>query len=250
MCSPRASSKCFCRAPRGKLESKARGLAALLGDSVTAPLHIDNVPDLGEQKTAWDHVSFEGFLGARMSLQLTWTGLDSALAAPLILDLTRLTALAHAAGEVGPLPGLAFFFKDPVGTDEHRFAEQTTMLTEWATSLAHPQPANLSTTDAAAPDLSVDPDRMAVRGAPGEGGGLPRPLSARAREDTRGAGGSGGGDPQASELSTGDASAPEMSDPAGRLASRGAPGEGGGLPGPLSARAREDTPSGGSDGSV
>ncbi|MBB5801067.1 myo-inositol-1-phosphate synthase [Saccharothrix ecbatanensis] len=84
-----------------KIVSKARGLAALLGDDVTAPLHIDNVPDLGEQKTAWDHVSFEGFLGARMSLQLTWTGLDSSLAAPLVLDLARLVAAAHAAGGRG-----------------------------------------------------------------------------------------------------------------------------------------------------
>jgi myo-inositol-1-phosphate synthase len=120
---------------QGKLDSKARGLAALLGEGVTAPLHIDNVPDLGEQKTAWDHVSFEGFLGARMSLQLTWMGLDSALAAPLVLDLARLVATAHAVGKSGPLGELAFFFKDPVGSDEHRFAEQTRMLTEWAQTL-------------------------------------------------------------------------------------------------------------------
>ncbi|MFJ6674605.1 inositol-3-phosphate synthase [Actinosynnema sp. NPDC091369] len=118
-----------------KLRSKANGLAALLGGEVTAPLHIDNVPDLGETKTAWDHVSFEGFLGARMSLQLTWTGLDSALAAPLVLDLTRLVAAAHAAGESGALGALAFFFKDPLGTDEHRFAEQTRALHEWARGL-------------------------------------------------------------------------------------------------------------------
>jgi myo-inositol-1-phosphate synthase len=120
---------------RGKLESKARGLAELLGEGVTAPLHIDNVPDLGEQKTAWDHVSFEGFLGARMTLQFTWAGLDSSLAAPLILDLTRLVAAAHAAGQYGPLPSLAFFFKDPVATTEHRFAQQTEMLTSWARDL-------------------------------------------------------------------------------------------------------------------
>ncbi|MFD0201053.1 MULTISPECIES: inositol-3-phosphate synthase [Saccharothrix] len=118
-----------------KLESKARGLAALLGDGVTAPLHIDNVPDLGEQKTAWDHVSFEGFLGARMSLQLTWTGLDSSLAAPLVLDLARLVAAAHAAGQAGALGALAFFFKDPLGSDEHRFAEQTRELYRWAGEL-------------------------------------------------------------------------------------------------------------------
>jgi len=121
---------------RGKLESKARGLAALLGEGVNAPLHIDNVPDLGEQKTAWDHVSFEGFLGARMTLQFTWTGLDSSLAAPLILDLTRLVSAAHAAGQSGPLADLAFFFKDPVATDEHRFAQQTEMLTTWAQGLS------------------------------------------------------------------------------------------------------------------
>ncbi len=118
-----------------KRESKARGLVALLGGDVTAPLHIDNVPDLGEQKTAWDHVSFEGFLGARMSLQLTWTGLDSSLAAPLVLDLTRLVAAAHAAGRVGALGALGFFFKDPLGSDEHRFAEQTRELYRWAGEL-------------------------------------------------------------------------------------------------------------------
>jgi len=118
-----------------KLRSKANGLAALLGGEVTAPLHIDNVPDLGETKTAWDHVSFEGFLGARMSLQFTWTGLDSALAAPLVLDLARLVAAAHAAGESGALGALAFFFKDPLGSDEHRFAEQTRELHEWAGGL-------------------------------------------------------------------------------------------------------------------
>ncbi|WP_367128520.1 inositol-3-phosphate synthase [Saccharothrix sp. HUAS TT1] len=119
-----------------KVVSKARGLESLLGKDVTAPLHIDNVPDLGEQKTAWDHVSFEGFLGARMSLQLTWTGLDSSLAAPLVLDLTRLVATAHAAGRVGALGALAFFFKDPLGHDEHRFAEQTRELYRWARELA------------------------------------------------------------------------------------------------------------------
>lgn len=118
-----------------KLESKARGLAALLDHDVVAPLHIDNVPDLGEQKTAWDHVSFEGFLGARMTLQFTWTGLDSSLAAPLVLDLARLVAAAHADGQSGPLGSLAVFFKDPLGSDEHRFAEQTRELYRWAGEL-------------------------------------------------------------------------------------------------------------------
>lgn len=115
--------------------SKARGLAALLGEDVTAPLHIDYVPDLGERKTSWDHVSFEGFLGARMSLQLTWNGLDSSLAAPLVLDLARLLAAAHAAGRSGPQTDLAFFFKDPLGSTEHRLAEQAQALHRWARTL-------------------------------------------------------------------------------------------------------------------
>jgi myo-inositol-1-phosphate synthase len=118
-----------------KLASKTRGLAALLGEDVIAPLHIDHVPDLGERKTAWDHVSFEGFLGARMSLQLTWSGLDSSLAAPLVLDLARLMAAAHAAGRTGAQGALAFFFKDPLGSDEHRLAEQARELHEWARTL-------------------------------------------------------------------------------------------------------------------
>jgi myo-inositol-1-phosphate synthase len=155
----------------GKLESKARGLAMLLGEGVTAPLHIDNVPDLGEQKTAWDHVSFEGFLGARMNLQFTWTGLDSSLAAPLVLDLTRLVAAAHAAGQSGPLASLAFFFKDPVATDEHRFAQQTDMLTDWAQVLdpqspSYPQPTGNNE------EMSPPTGKLARRDAPGNGWGL------------------------------------------------------------------------------
>lgn len=119
----------------GKLESKARSLAALLGPDVTAPLHIDHVPDLGERKVAWDYVSFEGFLGVRMNLQFSWDGCDSALAAPLVLDLARLVAGAHTAGESGPLGALGFFFKDPLGSAEHRLAEQAQALHEWVRGL-------------------------------------------------------------------------------------------------------------------
>ena len=96
---------------------------------------IENVPDLGEWKTAWDHISFEGFLGTRMRMQFTWEGCDSALAAPLVLDLARLMARAHAAGESGPLAPLAFFFKDPVATNEHGLEAQFALLAEWVTRI-------------------------------------------------------------------------------------------------------------------
>ncbi|HEV2779442.1 MAG TPA: inositol-3-phosphate synthase [Actinophytocola sp.] len=122
-------------AAASKTASKQRNLAETLGHEVDGQTHIDYVPDLGDWKTAWDHVSFAGFLGVRMSLQFTWQGCDSALAAPLVLDLARLTARAHRAGEVGPLGALAFFFKDPVGTTEHRLAAQFDQLCAWAAGL-------------------------------------------------------------------------------------------------------------------
>ena len=69
-----------------------------------------------------------------MSLQFTWDGYDSALAAPLVLDLARLAAGALAAGESGALGALGFFFKDPLGTNEHRLAEQAAALSNWAST--------------------------------------------------------------------------------------------------------------------
>lgn len=119
-------------AVRSKLVSKNRGLLSLVGEHVVAPLHIDNVPDLGDVKTAWDHVHVEGFLSTRITLQTTWSAYDSMLAAPLVIDLARLLSLADAAGLHGALPALGFFFKDPWGSDVHAFADQATALRSWA----------------------------------------------------------------------------------------------------------------------
>lgn len=122
-------------AARSKTVAKRSGLDAIVGRPVPGPMHIDQVEDLGEWKTAWDHVRFDGFLGTRMTMQFTWEGCDSALAAPLVLDLARLVAAAHAAGRSGPLPELAFFFKDPVAATEHRLAEQWRDLVAWRRGL-------------------------------------------------------------------------------------------------------------------
>ncbi len=120
-------------AVRSKLASKTRGVHDLTGSEVT-PLHIDHVPDLGDIKVAWDHVHAEGFLGSRLTLQTTWSAYDSMLAAPMVLDLARLLALAHAAGLAGPVPELGFFFKDPWGSDVHDAATQARALADWARS--------------------------------------------------------------------------------------------------------------------
>jgi myo-inositol-1-phosphate synthase len=111
-----------------KAASKQRVLAETLGYQPQGTTRIDYVDDIGDFKTAWDLITFSGFLGTAMRMEFTWHGCDSALAAPLVLDLARITAAAHHAGRSGPLTELAFFFKDPLGDVDHSLAAQWTSL--------------------------------------------------------------------------------------------------------------------------
>jgi myo-inositol-1-phosphate synthase len=112
-------------AKASKTRSKDVALRSILRDpSAHTKVTIDYVPSIDDWKVAWDFVHFEGFLGARMSMQFTWQGNDSALAAPLVLDLARLAAFARSSGESGLLPHLAGYFKSPAGVDEHSFVKQ------------------------------------------------------------------------------------------------------------------------------
>jgi myo-inositol-1-phosphate synthase len=104
-------------------------------------VRIDYVPALGDWKTAWDFVLFEGFLGARMQFQFTWHGCDSALAAPLVLDLARLAEFARRSGERGAMKQLACFFKAPWGVDQHDFHVQTEALHAYAAACRERRPA-------------------------------------------------------------------------------------------------------------
>ncbi|MDI6098796.1 inositol-3-phosphate synthase [Actinoplanes sp. NEAU-A12] len=124
-----------------KSASKQRVLSETLGYQPQGAVRIEYVEDIGDFKTAWDLVTFSGFLGTVMRLEFTWHGCDSALAAPLVLDLARLTGAAHAAGHAGPLTDLAFFFKDPIGDVAHGFAEQWRALTAFAARLGPGSPA-------------------------------------------------------------------------------------------------------------
>ncbi|TJZ97902.1 inositol-3-phosphate synthase [Actinacidiphila oryziradicis] len=110
-----------------KAASKQRVLSETLGYRPEGDCRIEYVEDLGDFKAAWDLVTFSGFLGTKMRMEFTWHGCDSALAAPLVLDLARITAAAHRSGLRGPLPELAFFFKDPLdprGEVPHGLAAQ------------------------------------------------------------------------------------------------------------------------------
>lgn len=111
-----------------KVKSKDALLADLLGYRPQSHVSIEYIESLDDWKTAWDHIHFEGFLGTKMTLQFTWQGCDSLLAAPLVLDLARLALLAQRRGESGMMRDLACFFKSPLGVTDHDFGRQFEML--------------------------------------------------------------------------------------------------------------------------
>ena len=114
-----------------KLKTKTSQLEGILGYDPEQRVGIDFVRSLGDWKVAWDFIHFEGFLGVPMRMQFTWEGCDSILAAPLVLDLARWTALAMDRGEAGPLAHLAMYFKAPIECHEHNLVEQHRMLVDY-----------------------------------------------------------------------------------------------------------------------
>lgn len=121
-----------------KVRSKDQVVEKIVGYPVQTLTSIEYVESLDDWKTAWDHVHFEGFLGVRMALQFTWQGCDSALAAPLVIDLARLTLLAQRRGESGVLPQVACFFKSPMGGGGHDFFDQCRRLDDYILGASGP----------------------------------------------------------------------------------------------------------------
>jgi len=115
-----------------KLRHKGNVLETILGYAPHAGVRIDYVPSLGDWKTAWDLIHFEGFLGVKMTMQFTWQGCDSILAAPLVLDLVRLAAFAAERGERGLMRHAACYFKSPIGVAEMALEPQYQMLLAYA----------------------------------------------------------------------------------------------------------------------
>lgn len=142
---------------RAKQQTKDQTLRRLLGGAgrasgdLTTRVGIDYVPSLGDRKLAWNYIHFEGFLGARMSLEFRWHGVDSLLAAPLVLDLARFTELELRRSAAGAMPHLAFFFKAPMQTREFALHRQ------WDALVSHVN------TGCPAPDAEGD-DPAFVRG--------------------------------------------------------------------------------------
>jgi myo-inositol-1-phosphate synthase len=115
-----------------KLRNKGNVLENILGYPVHSGVNIEYVPSLGDWKTAWDLIHFQGFLDVPMTMQFTWQGCDSILAAPLVLDMVRMSAFAAHNNEHGPMKHLACFFKSPHGVSEMGFQKQFEMLLEYA----------------------------------------------------------------------------------------------------------------------
>jgi myo-inositol-1-phosphate synthase len=122
-----------------KVRSKDHLLTEILGYKPTTLVTIEYIEDMADWKTAWDHIHFKGFLDTKMTLQFTWQGCDSLLAAPLVLDLVRFTERARRAGECGVPKQLSSFFKSPMGADvPPEFGKQYDLLEKWAAA-ASPQ---------------------------------------------------------------------------------------------------------------
>ncbi|HHO59305.1 MAG TPA: myo-inositol-1-phosphate synthase [Thiotrichales bacterium] len=114
-----------------KLRNKGNVLDSILGYTPHAGVDINFVPSLGDWKTAWDLIHFQGFLDVKMSMQFTWQGCDSILAAPLVLDMVRLSEFAARHNEPGAMKHLAAFFKNPLDCDEMDFHRQFQYLLDY-----------------------------------------------------------------------------------------------------------------------
>lgn len=125
-----------------KRKSKSECLNSILGytpggeDSKYGhQVHIHYYPARGDAKEAWDNIDFTGFLGSKMQMKINWLGWDSILAAPSVIDLTRIITMAALNGKSGLLDEVSFFFKSPLclngASVQHSISDQFLHLTEF-----------------------------------------------------------------------------------------------------------------------
>jgi myo-inositol-1-phosphate synthase len=120
-----------------KVLSKAAVLDSIVGYPVpNHQVHIHYYKPRGDSKEAWDNIDIVGFAGIPMQIKINFLCQDSALAAPLVIDLVRLLDVAKRAGERGIQRQLSMFFKSPYhGAGEspvHDLFKQERLLLDWA----------------------------------------------------------------------------------------------------------------------
>ncbi|MGR6967645.1 inositol-3-phosphate synthase [Geodermatophilus sp. URMC 61] len=119
-----------------KLQTKGSVLDSILGYPVEDHVvRIDYYRPRGDQKEAWDAIDLVGFLGQRMQVKVDFQCRDSILAAPLAIELARLTDLAQQRGQAGVQTQFGWFFKAPMSPDgstpEHALHRQERVLLDW-----------------------------------------------------------------------------------------------------------------------
>jgi myo-inositol-1-phosphate synthase len=120
-----------------KVMSKSSVLDSIVGYHVeNHQVHIHYYKPRGDSKEAWDNIDIVGFAGISMQMKINFLCQDSALAAPLVLDIARLLDVAKTAGERGIQPQLSMFFKSPHHSEGqcpvHDLFKQEELLLAWA----------------------------------------------------------------------------------------------------------------------
>jgi myo-inositol-1-phosphate synthase len=120
-----------------KVLSKGAVLDSIVGYRVeNHQVHIHYYKPRGDSKEAWDNIDIIGFAGIPMQMKIDFLCQDSALAAPLVLDLVRLLDVAQRSGERGIQRQLSLFFKSPYHspgeTPVHDLFKQEELLLKWA----------------------------------------------------------------------------------------------------------------------
>ena len=120
-----------------KVLSKESVLDSIVGYHVeNHQVHIHYYKPRGDSKEAWDNIDIIGFAGVPMQIKVNFLCQDSALAAPLVLDLVRLLDVSKRVGDFGIQRQLSLFFKSPYAAEGeqpvHDLFKQEELLLKWA----------------------------------------------------------------------------------------------------------------------
>ena len=116
---------------KSKISSKDKVVGKILGYSPYTITEINFFPSLQDNKTAFDFIHYEGFLGTKMKFYFIWDAIDAIVAAPLTLDIARFLLFAKKKGVKGVVRELSFFFKSPMETEEYNIHSQFQKLVTW-----------------------------------------------------------------------------------------------------------------------
>ncbi len=114
-----------------KVISKDKVLEKIYGYSPFSITQIEYFPSLADNKTAFDFIHFEGFLGRKMKFYFIWDAIDAIVAAPLTIDIARFLLFAKKKGVYGVVKELGFFFKSPMETNNVNTHSQFEELVRW-----------------------------------------------------------------------------------------------------------------------